>query len=108
MKKNRPGMLLTVLARPEDAPRLTKLVFGETTTLGIRMRQERRQTLVRRTVAVQTPWGEVRMKVANLNGSIANYAPEYEDCRRIANQHKVPLKQVMQEATRRYLESKNG
>jgi pyridinium-3,5-bisthiocarboxylic acid mononucleotide nickel chelatase len=108
MKKNRPGMLLTVLARPQDVPRLTKLVFGETTTLGIRMRQERRQTLVRRSVAVQTPWGEVRMKVANLNGSIANYAPEYEDCRRIADRHKVPLKQVMQEATRRYLESQNG
>jgi len=105
MKKGRPGMLLTVLARPEDAPRLTKLVFGETTTLGLRMRQERRQTLARRTVAVQTPWGEVRMKVANLNGYIANYAPEYEDCRRIADQHKVPLKQVMQEATRRYLEA---
>jgi uncharacterized protein (TIGR00299 family) protein len=108
MKKNRPGMLLTVLARPEDAPRLAKLVFGETTTLGIRVRQERRQRLMRRAVAVQTSWGEVRMKVANLNGSIANYAPEYEDCRRIADQHKVPLKQVMQEATRRYLESQNG
>jgi uncharacterized protein (TIGR00299 family) protein len=105
MKKNRPGMLLTVLARPEDTQRLTKLIFGETTTLGIRVRQERRQTLARRTVAVQTPWGEVRMKVANLNGSVANYAPEYEDCRRIADQHKVPLKQVMQEATRRYLEA---
>jgi pyridinium-3,5-bisthiocarboxylic acid mononucleotide nickel chelatase len=107
MKKNRPGMLLTVLARTEDAPRLAKLVFGETTTLGIRMRQERRQVLLRRTVAVQTRWGEVRMKVANLNGSVANYAPEYEDCRRIADQHKVPLKQVMQEATRRYLEAKS-
>jgi len=108
MKKSRPGTLLTVLARSEDAARLARLVFGETTTLGIRMRQERRQTLVRRSVAVQTPWGEVRMKVANLNGSIANYAPEYEDCRRIADQHKIPLKQVMQEATRRYLESHNG
>jgi len=108
MKKNRPGMLLTVLARTEDVSRLSKLIFGETTTLGIRMRQERRQTLVRRSVAIQTPWGEVRMKVANLNGSIANYAPEYEDCRRIADEHKVPLKQVMQEAIRQYLESQNG
>jgi len=104
MKKNRPGMLLTVLARTEDVSRLSKLILGETTTLGIRMRQERRQTLVRRSVAIQTPWGEVRMKVANLNGSIANYAPEYEDCRRIADEHKIPLKQVMQEAIRRYLE----
>ena len=108
MKKGRPGMLLTVLARREDASRLAKLVFGETTTLGIRVRHERRQTLVRRTVVVTTPWGAVRMKVANLNGLIANYAPEYEDCRRIADQHKIPLKQVMQESTRRYLESQNG
>ncbi len=105
MKKNRPGMLLSVLARPDDVPRLAKLVFGETTTLGIRMRQERRQTLLRHSVTVQTMWGEVRMKVASLNGSIANYAPEYEDCRRIADQHKIPLKQVMHEATRRYLEA---
>jgi len=108
MKKNRPGMLLTVLVRPEDASRLARLVFDETTTLGIRMREERRQTLLRRSVAVQTRWGEVRMKVASLNGSIANYAPEYEDCRRIADQQKIPLKQVMQEATRRYLENPNG
>ena len=108
MKKNRPGMLLSVLARPEDAPRLASLVFGETTTLGIRMRQERRQTLARRTVAVRTQWGEVHMKVASLNGSLANYAPEYEDCRRIADQKKVPLKQVMQEATRLYLQTQNG
>jgi len=103
MKKNRPGMLLTVLSRPEDASRLAMMVFSETTTLGIRMRREHRQTLIRSSVAVQTPWGEVRMKVANLNGSIVNYAPEYEDCRRIADQHKIPLKQVMQEATRQYL-----
>ncbi len=108
MKKNRPGMLLTVLARPEDALRLARLIFGETTTLGVRVREERRQTLARRMVPVETPWGEVRMKVANLNGSISNYAPEYEDCRRIADQHKVPLKQVIQEATRRYLESQNA
>ena len=104
MKKNRPAMLLSVLARPDDLSRLTKLVFRETTTLGIRIREERRQTLVRRSVAVQTPWGEVRMKIANLNGSIANCAPEYDDCRRIADQHRIPLKQVIQEATRCYLE----
>jgi uncharacterized protein (TIGR00299 family) protein len=108
MKKSRPGMLLTILARPEDASRLAKLVFNETTTLGIRMRQERRQTLTRRMLTVATPWGEVRMKVANLNGSIANYVPEYEDCRRIADEHQIPLKQVMQEATRSYLQSKNA
>ena len=103
MKKNRPGMLLTVLARPEDANRLTRLLFTETTTLGVRVREEKRQALRRRSVTVNTQWGEVRMKIANLNGSVSNYAPEYEDCRRIAVEHHVPLKSVMQEAIREYL-----
>ena len=104
MKKNRPGTLLTVLCKPEHVAKLTKLIFTETTTLGVRLREERRATLVRRSVTVQTKWGEVRLKVANLNGTVANYAPEYEDCRRIAEAHRIPLKQVMQEATRLYLE----
>jgi pyridinium-3,5-bisthiocarboxylic acid mononucleotide nickel chelatase len=108
MKKNRPGMLLTVLCRPDDKSRLTQLIFTETTTLGVRMRQETRATLARRHVTVQTRWGEVRMKLAGVNGSISNYAPEYEDCRRIAEQQSVPLKTVMQEAIRVYLEAKNG
>ena len=103
MKKNRPGMLLTILARPEDAARLTKLLFTETTTLGVRFREEKRQALRRRSVTVSTRWGDVRMKIANLNGSVSNYAPEYEDCRRIALEHHVPLKTVMQEAIQRYL-----
>jgi len=108
MKKNRPGLLLTVLAKPEAAPRLSQVIFTETSTLGIRMREERRQTLLRRSVAVETPWGAVRMKVASLNGTVANYAPEYEDCRRIAEQHRVPLKQVMQEALRLYMQRQNA
>jgi uncharacterized protein (DUF111 family) len=57
---------------------------------------------------VVTPWGEVRMKVAHLNGAVSQYAPEYEDCRRIAVEHHVPLKTVMQEAIRLYLDQKNG
>ena len=108
MKKNRPGMLLTVLCRPEDAQQLTRLIFAETTSLGVRMRQEARATLTRRHVSVQTKWGDVRMKLANLNGSISNYAPEYEDCRRIAEQQQIPLKAVMQEAIKMYLEETNG
>ena len=108
MKKGRPGMLLTVLARTEETQKLSKIIFSETTTLGIRMREERRQVLMRRAVAVNTPWGEVRMKVANLNGTVTNYAPEYEDCRRIASEHAVPLKTVMQEAMRIYLDQQNG
>ena len=108
MKKNRPGMLLTVLCRPEDRGRLAKLIFTETTTLGIRMREERRVALLRRTDTVETRWGAVRMKVANLNGTVANFAPEYEDCRRIAEQQRLPLKHVMQEVMRLYLEKQNA
>jgi len=110
MKKNRPGLLLTVLCRQEDAARLRELIFAETTTLGVRMRQETRATLARRHVSVQTKWGEIRMKLATLNGSgaVTNYAPEYEDCRRVAEEQRVPLKLVMQEAIRVYLERENG
>jgi uncharacterized protein (TIGR00299 family) protein len=108
MKKSRPGMLLTVLCRTEDSQRLTKFILSETTTLGVRMRRENRAALTRRHVSVTTRWGDVRMKLANLNGSISNYAPEYEDCRQIATEKKVPLKTVMQEAIKVYLENTNG
>jgi uncharacterized protein (TIGR00299 family) protein len=110
MKKSRMGMLITVLCKPEDAQRLTNLIFAETTSLGVRMREEKRAVLLRRSISVQTQWGEVRMKVANLNGTTTNYAPEYEDCRRIAETNRIPLKQVMQDAVRIYLEQekKNG
>jgi uncharacterized protein (TIGR00299 family) protein len=108
MKKNRPGMLLTVLCRPEDAQRLTRVMFAETTTLGVRRREEKRARLARRHLTVSTRWGEIRMKVANLNGSVSNYAPEYEDCRRIAEQQHIPLKAVMQEALKVYLERNDG
>jgi hypothetical protein len=105
MKKNRPGMLLTVLCHPQDSSRLSQVIFAETTTLGIRHREERREVLDRRFVPVETRWGKVRMKVAGMNGTITNYAPEYEDCRRIAAEHHVPLKTVMQEAIQLYLAS---
>jgi uncharacterized protein (TIGR00299 family) protein len=103
MKKNRPGTLLTVLCKPEDAAKLAQLIFTETTTLGVRRRDEVRQTLARRWENVRTQWGEVRIKIASMNGSVTNYAPEYEDCRRIASEQHVPLKTVMQEAARAYL-----
>jgi len=103
MKKNRPGSLLTVLCSPEHAEKLTRVLFTETTTLGIRRREETRQVLTRRWECVPTPWGEVRIKIASMNGSVTNYAPEYEDCRRIAAEHHVPLKSVIQEAARAYL-----
>jgi uncharacterized protein (DUF111 family) len=103
MKKNRPGALLTVLTKTEDANRLTKTIFAETTTLGVRRREEQRQTLSRRWETVETTWGPVRMKIANMNGSISNYAPEYEDCRALAETKHVPLRMIMQEAIQQYL-----
>jgi hypothetical protein len=105
MKKNRPGTLLTVLAKPEDADKLAQIIFAETTTLGVRRREEARQVLARRWSNVSTRYGEVRIKIASLNGSVTNYAPEYEDCRRIAAEQRVPLKTVMQEAVQAYLRS---
>ncbi len=106
MKKNRPGMLLTVLARPEDAGRLAQIIFTETSTLGVRRREESRQVLARKWITVNTQWGDVRLKVASMNGTVTNYAPEYEDCRRLAAEHHVPLKSVMQEAMQGYADSK--
>jgi len=105
MKKGRPGALLTVLAKLEDADRLTRTIFAETTTLGVRRREEQRQTLSRRWETVDTTWGPVRIKVANMNGTVSNYAPEYEDCRTLAEAQHVPLRTVMQEAIQQYLRS---
>ncbi len=108
MKKSRPGALLTVLAKMEDADRLTRLIFSETTTLGVRRREEHRQTLSRCWETVATTWGPVRIKIANMNGSVSNYAPEYEDCRTLAETGQVPLRTVMQEAIQQYLQGKRG
>jgi pyridinium-3,5-bisthiocarboxylic acid mononucleotide nickel chelatase len=108
MKKNRPGTLLTVLACPEQEERLRALLFRESSTLGIRTRHEKRYALARRHETVATPWGEVRMKLGSMNGTVSQYAPEYEDCRRIAAEHRIPLKTVMQEAIRLYLDRENG
>jgi pyridinium-3,5-bisthiocarboxylic acid mononucleotide nickel chelatase len=95
MKKNRPGLLITILCEPGNTARLIDLVFRETTTIGVRTREARRKTLDRELVAVATPFGEVRMKVSHMNGSVLNATPEYDDCQRIAAERGVPLKQVM-------------
>jgi len=98
MKKNRPGLLLTVLCRPEHASKLTQLLFRETSTLGVRQREQQRQVLERRWESVPTAWGPVRVKIASMDGLTTNYTPEYEDCRRLALDHGVPLKAVIQAA----------
>jgi len=104
MKKGRPGLLFTVLAAPADAEAMAGILLTETTTLGVRMRSEQRRTLEREHVTVETQWGPVRVKLGILQGEVVNCAPEFEDCRRIAEQTGEPLKRVMQEAQRLYLE----
>lgn len=108
MKKGRPGTLLTVLTARQDEARLRGILFEETSTLGVRSRREMRHVLARRHAAVNTQWGEVRIKIGSLHDVDLNVAPEYEDCRRIARERNLPLKTVMQEALRLYLDKKNG
>ena len=101
MKKGRPGTLLRVLARPEDREAMAATIFAETSTLGLRTYAAERRVQARHWVDVQTPHGKVRVKVS----SEGAYAPEYEDCRRIALASGVPLKQVMAEANFAYLKN---
>ena len=103
MKKGRTGVQLTVLCRPDLVPALRDLIFRETTTIGLRWRTENKVALRREFVKVTTEWGEVCIKIARWpSGTIANASPEYEDCRKLAIQHSVPLKHVMQEAMRAF------
>jgi len=99
MKKNRPGLLVTMLSEPHNVSHLIDLVFRETTTIGVRTHDVRRKTLSRESVTVETPFGEVRMKISRMHGSVLNATPEYEDCRRIAAQKNIPLKHVLEAAT---------
>jgi uncharacterized protein (TIGR00299 family) protein len=101
MKKGRPGTLLRVLARPQDREALVQLIFAETSTLGLRTYTAERRVQERHWVDVETPHGNVRMKVSGEGA----YAPEYEDCRRIAQESGVPLKHVIAEANFAYLKN---
>lgn len=94
MKKNRPATKLTVLATPELKDKLTEIIFEETTSIGIRVREEKRTVLEREMKEINTEYGKIKIKVSMLNGRILNTAPEYEDCRRIASEKNVSLKQI--------------
>jgi hypothetical protein len=102
MKKNRPGSLLRVIAKPEDQERLTQVIFAETSTLGLRMYAAERRVEERRVELVETPWGEVRGKVTSPAAGTSVFAPEYEDCRAIAERTGTPLKQVLAAAVAAY------
>jgi len=108
MKKNRPGVQLTVLSPTEHVELLADLIFRETTTLGLRTYPVKRHELRRRHDDVDTPWGRVRVKVAELGDSVVTSTPEYEDCEAISRAHGVPLKQVIQAAASAYLNQKTA
>jgi len=99
MKKNRPGVLLRVVANPEHREMLAQMVIAETSTLGVRIHLAERMVVERRTVEVETPHGKVRVKVT----PGGHFAPEYEDCRRLAAESGVPLRQVMADAGFAYM-----
>jgi uncharacterized protein (TIGR00299 family) protein len=99
MKKGRPGSLLRVVAKPEHREALAQLIFAETSTLGLRMYAAERRVQSRTWAEVETRYGKVRIKV----GSEGSYAPEYEDCRKLAVASGVALKHIIAEANYAYL-----
>lgn len=99
MKKTRPGVLLTALAREENKEGLIDIIFDESTTIGIRSYPVERRCLERKSIKVKTPYGEIRVKVSFKSGSAVNVQPEYEDCSTAAEKKKVPIKRVIASAT---------
>jgi pyridinium-3,5-bisthiocarboxylic acid mononucleotide nickel chelatase len=98
MKKNRRGTLVTILCRPEMVTAFAEFLFRETTTIGLRWHLDNRFTLKREFATVKTIFGAITCKVARLGDELINVTPEYEDCKRVAIEHKVPLKVVLGEA----------
>ena len=98
MKKGRSGLALTVLADPANRDPVVTMLFSESTTLGVRITEAERDTLERRVESVETPWGAVGLKLGVRDGAIVNRAPEYEDCRRLAEASGIPLKEIYRHA----------
>jgi pyridinium-3,5-bisthiocarboxylic acid mononucleotide nickel chelatase len=104
MKKNRPGMLVSLLCKPEDEAKFQAMLFAETTTLGVRSNLVERHVLPREHVMVTTRFGEVRMKVSRTAGRVHHASPEFDDCRKLAEEKNVPLQEVMEQAMLRFEE----
>jgi uncharacterized protein (TIGR00299 family) protein len=102
MKKSRPGMLLTILCKPDDESKFRDMLFAETTTIGVRSHLVERYALAREHVSVLTRFGEVRVKVARANGRVQRVSPEFDDCRKLAEEKNVPLHEVMEQAVLSY------
>jgi len=98
MKKGRPAVLLSVLTARTDSDRVLDILFRETTSIGVRIREVGRKKLSREVREVRTPYGPVHVKISKRGDEVMTVTPEYEDCRRLAEERRVPLKTVMDEA----------
>ena len=98
MKKSRPGVLLSVIAKPADRTRLEEIIFRETTTLGVRRREEARTKLERRFVEAEVFGEKVSVKLGLLGGEVVAISPEYESCARVAREKNIPLREVYEAA----------
>lgn len=111
MKKNRPAVVLSVICQPEESERLARLVLTESGTLGVRIQQVWRRKAQRTSMQIDTPLGPVQVKVKRMGKSIISAAPEYEDCRRLARAHQLPLQEVytlVHEVMKRAIFSREG
>jgi len=100
MKKNRPGVLLTVLCATGDADKFSELILRETSAFGIRRTTAERRKLQREFQKVRTPHGEVTVKIGKLNGKIIQAAPEFETCKQLAEKSGLPIKVIFEAATK--------
>ena len=100
MKKNRPGVLLTILCAEADADKFNLLLLTETSAFGVRQHLAQRWKLAREFTSVETPYGNVSVKVGRLGGRVVQAAPEFESCKRLAAEAQVPLKLVYEAALR--------
>ncbi len=108
MKKNRPGHLLTVICPSEKLPSVTEFLLRETTTLGLRWHEEERAKTDREILPLQTKYGRIRFKLARWEGKVVNLSPEYEDCKRLALEKRVPLKEIFEEARKESIAFQKG
>jgi hypothetical protein len=108
MKKSRPAWLVSALCSPADEAEAARILLSETTTFGLRRRACERTRLDRRFETVETRYGPIRVKIGLLAGRVVTASPEFEDCRRAAQTHHVPVREVLAEATTRYRDRETG
>jgi uncharacterized protein (DUF111 family) len=105
MKKNRPGTLVTVIAAPSVRDAVAGVLFADTTTIGVRYHEVRRERLEREVREIESPVGAIRFKIAIRDGRILNASPEFEDCARIAAERRMAIKDVQAIATKAWLDA---